>query len=100
RVRLVVQPPRFQHVFRAIETPYGRDKDDPILVDPATGKPYRMLPKQLMERIQREVERKWTYQIGRRIACSLAVIHAPRLTGHPWASTTTRPISGTVPRLP
>ena len=66
------------------ETAFGREDDDPILADPKTGRRYRQLPVALYRRLQRATGVKFTWQIGRRVACALAVIHAGRLTGREW----------------
>ena len=67
------------------ETPHGRGAADPIVANPTTGKPYETLPKRFHQRLQRDTGLKWTAQVGRRIACSLMVVSAHRLTGEPWS---------------
>ncbi|MGE0434031.1 MAG: hypothetical protein AB7S36_17380 [Planctomycetota bacterium] len=67
------------------ETAHAIEPDAPILADPVTGKAYRHLPKRLHQRLQRETSLPWTPQVGRRIACTLMVVHAHRLTGEPWS---------------
>ena len=39
----------------------------------------------LRQRIQRTTETKWTFQVGRRIATTLSIIHSERLTGSTWS---------------
>ena len=75
--------PELLDLWRA-ETAFGTGPDDPIIADPRTGKRYRLLPDSLYKRLHRETRVRFTWQIGRRVACALAVIHTGRLTGREW----------------